>query len=806
MHLGSGPMKSLITSAIILAIIIVAALVATPTYSGRYSLDDYKQEMAEILKKDHKLSADDFKLWPEVALATRKLALSTSVKTANDAIDNIFRSEPARKLHSHAWSVLPSASILALGEHWHRLTLGVFRQGTKYPLIRHNLQEFVTREPNDPFVEFGYYALGDFDKGIAARPNSIVMDMLHYGAGFDTLRTIIADAHDYPAAHGKKHLRWIDKEFVVRNMVLINQHPDLYDNKPLGSLLPTFSERAAVVKKHFDLVLTRPKSAMADDAAYFLGWLAFHAEQYDQAAQYFALGMTIGNGDYAESGAVKQTVRYFERYPASRQYAILKSNKIFAQQSPLWYVAARSAYRSFDYPLSIEIAREALVRYGISTDTAPETTNPERIEAFLNRYKNLRQDGTAYTHVSELLYLSAASNEFQRYTAYLKTAGQQPADQVLIRVRPVILKYSQMLDADRTPDGGRAQTSTHKDLRQAAHLIDLALQALPPEQNFKKMREWLHYRKVKLLAVFEPNLIEQEVTIMENESPASKLNNNAIAEQIFAEAFVVGDMTAAKGTFDRLLSKYPNGNAVDNAHSWMAIGYRCAGQLANAQAMDREIIRRFPVTRHAVYAVARLASSDADLGKGCYYRQKDLDDETYEVQEQPPQPTEAKMEAPYRETMQFKSFYNVDIHGFDVSVVKQIGLSECVASCRENDNCNVYSYDKWNKTCFLKEVNGDTEFVVDPRSTIGLNDNATVPALSKKPLSIQRFRNRGFPPGDGTSSAVASYQDCETRCLQASSCFAFTFMKLTKECIMLRTTGEYFPNSDADSGAKVTSE
>jgi PAN domain len=772
----------------------IAILVTVPStkiaYSPRNYIAQYKLEMRQILQKDLELAPTDFSLWPEVALATRKLSVRYGVKVANGAIDDVFRSASSKKLYSHVWSVLPSASILGMGEHQYRATLDIFKTEAEYPLIRRNLLAFIASEPDDPFVEFGYYALGDFKKGLSVRPKSEISDLLHYAIGFDTLKTIIKDAYDYAVTHAEQKIRIPPKSYIVRNMQFINQNPQLFDNKPLVILLPQFAERAALVKLHFENVLSNPKSPMADDAAYFLGWLAFHQEQYDAAAMYFALGMTVGNGDYALSGSVRQMGRVFERYPPNRQYEMLKSNKILVKQSPLWYVAARSAYRNYDYRLSSAIVQEALSRYNISIDTLPVSTNPQRIEATLARYKDVREDWTANMHAGEMLYLYAACQEFQRYLSYLESINQDTPEQALVRVKAIITKYSQTVDLPYDESGTRP--SAHKDFRQAVHLIDVTLQKLPRDQKFLILREWLHYRKVKILALFAPKTVGQAVALMENDVPESSLNNNALAEQIYAEAFVAGDMAAARVSFDRLLSKYPNGNAVDNAHSWMAIGYRCAEQISQSHAIDREIIKRFPWTRHARYARSRLSDTNTKSGRGCYYRRGELDDDDQALTE----PTSTP----------FKTFDNVDVLGYDINVLKQTAPDECSLACRDNRNCSVYSYDKWNKMCFLKEINGDFEFVVDARSVTGLREYISVPDFSTNPTVIQHLRNRGFPGYNVTPNQVATFEVCESHCVNASWCVAFTFVKSSRKCFMFKTTGEYFSNTDTDSGAKVTAD
>ena len=79
---------------------------------------------------------------------------------------------------------------------------------------------------------------------------------------------------------------------------------------------------------------------------------------------------------------------------------------------------------------------------------------------------------------------------------------------------------------------------------------------------------------------------------MQEEFPTSKLLNDAVAEQIFAEGIMLGDVGAAQKNFAELLAKYPTGNAVDNAYSWMEIILRCDGRREEAAKINKEIITR----------------------------------------------------------------------------------------------------------------------------------------------------------------------------------------------------------------------
>jgi TolA-binding protein len=141
-------------------------------------------------------------------------------------------------------------------------------------------------------------------------------------------------------------------------------------------------------------------------------------------------------------------------------------------------------------------------------------------------------------------------------------------------------------------------------------LIDATLAAVPKTADFGTLREWLHYRKIRVSVAFAPDGVAAAAAGMEQEFPMSDLLDDALAEQIFAQGLVQGEVDGAQATFRKLLEKYPRGNAIDNAHTWMAIMYRCEGRTQDAQNMNRDIIRRFPNSRHAVYARKRMTEPD----------------------------------------------------------------------------------------------------------------------------------------------------------------------------------------------------
>ena len=71
------------------------------------------------IQKDQPLASDDYRLWPEVASAVRKLTRDTSPTIANGVVDRVFAELHSTKLRSHVWSILPAGAIqrLAAGQY-----------------------------------------------------------------------------------------------------------------------------------------------------------------------------------------------------------------------------------------------------------------------------------------------------------------------------------------------------------------------------------------------------------------------------------------------------------------------------------------------------------------------------------------------------------------------------------------------------------------------------------------------------------------------------------------------------------------
>ena len=470
--------------------------------------------------------------------------------------------------------------------------------------------------PNDPFREFAYYATGDFATALKANPNSIISDAIHYALGHTSIEGILDDAFGIVKERAKNRGKSTanngpdpdnpDGGAMEVSYILgyLRGNADLYDAKPLGSFVPGFAERAAAAKPHFEAVLRHPSTHHADDAAYFIAWLAYHQSLPAEALPYLSKAIAVGNGDYQDAG-LALVLRIVEKRPPTEQFAIVDADANFSQQPMLWYAVARAAYREFDYPLTNRIIQRALSALKIPIDRLPLTTDPKRIDEAL---KKIDPSFVGDPNLVELPYLLQAATEFEQYRSFLQSVTSAAPDKAYTTARAIIMKYSLLVDPPEQP--GHPPLLAHRDLRQALHLIDLTLAAAPSDSQHAALRQWLLYRKVRIMAVYKPEAIHEPIAAIEKEFPGSKLLDDVYAEQVFAQGVMLQDVKAAEATFKSLIRKYPNGNAIDNAYSWMGILYRCAGRKDDAESVNREILRRFSLTRHAKYARERMAKPD----------------------------------------------------------------------------------------------------------------------------------------------------------------------------------------------------
>ena len=165
-----------------------------------------------------------------------------------------------------------------------------------------------------------------------------------------------------------------------------------------------------------------------------------------------------------------------------------------------------------------------------------------------------------------------ASREISKFEGMLqdRTASIQPQ-----QVRSIILKYSLLTaTADEEEKLFAGKLGQHRDWRQAVHLVDASLGSIrrASSPQLDKLREWLFYRKVRILSEYNPQSIETTIRTFEGEYPKSSLLDDAYAELLKVQAFQLHSKRAiVDATFRLIVERFPGENAVDNAYNWYAI-------------------------------------------------------------------------------------------------------------------------------------------------------------------------------------------------------------------------------------------
>jgi hypothetical protein len=149
----------------------------------------------------------------------------------------------------------------------------------------------------------------------------------------------------------------------------------------------------------------------------------------------------------------------------------------------------------------------------------------------------------------------------------------------------------------------------------------------------------------------------------------------------------------------------------------------------------------------------------------------------------------------------FVNYENRDLPGEDLSKMTNVTMGDCAAACTRNSQCQAYSFDKWNRFCFLKSRVSSLK--LDPRSVTGVRVDLPAAPLADDPVAMSRYRGKIFPGSGYRTLSQTQFEACESACKDDNTCVAFTFYKEDRSCRLFDRTGEYFANRQTDSGVKT---
>ncbi|MER8944405.1 PAN domain-containing protein, partial [Mesorhizobium sp. M0915] len=159
--------------------------------------------------------------------------------------------------------------------------------------------------------------------------------------------------------------------------------------------------------------------------------------------------------------------------------------------------------------------------------------------------------------------------------------------------------------------------------------------------------------------------------------------------------------------------------------------------------------------------------------------------------------------APVPPPKSYLSYDNHDVDGSNERSIRDTTVDGCESICTADSQCQAYTFDKWNKVCFLKT--DVTALRLNPKSISKVLSSLGEPSFVSDEIAMMRYRSKIFPGSGYSTLTGSSFLSCESDCRSDVQCIAFTFMKNDRTCHLLDSTGEYFSNGRADSGVKTQS-
>ncbi len=152
-------------------------------------------------------------------------------------------------------------------------------------------------------------------------------------------------------------------------------------------------------------------------------------------------------------------------------------------------------------------------------------------------------------------------------------------------------------------------------------------------------------------------------------------------------------------------------------------------------------------------------------------------------------------------TDEFLSVENRDLLGNDLRRLERVDLKVCTAACKADALCKAYSYDRWNRWCFLKA--GLAPLSLEPGSSVGIRAELGPPAMSDAPVRLEMKANKKLLASPYRTIPVSSREDCESECTKEEKCLGATLIKTQKACQLFEAIETIAPHKGAVSAVKT---
>ena len=147
-----------------------------------------------------------------------------------------------------------------------------------------------------------------------------------------------------------------------------------------------------------------------------------------------------------------------------------------------------------------------------------------------------------------------------------------------------------------------------------------------------------------------------------------------------------------------------------------------------------------------------------------------------------------------------QAYDNYDLTGPTGRTLSDVELQGCSDTCQSDNQCQAFSYDKWQRQCFLKQALGSLRF--EPRFTSGIASNATPPPMSNEPIVMVCSKERITAQSGFRLTPNSSFEQCQKSCEGDGDCVAFMFAEARLQCSIFRSVDAVVTDQAVISGLK----
>lgn len=149
----------------------------------------------------------------------------------------------------------------------------------------------------------------------------------------------------------------------------------------------------------------------------------------------------------------------------------------------------------------------------------------------------------------------------------------------------------------------------------------------------------------------------------------------------------------------------------------------------------------------------------------------------------------------------FAELIGRDVSGRDLATERVSHANACRDLCKGRSDCQAATYDRWNKRCFLKALDGPARVRIFAKATSFVTASRADRLIETRDLPAMQKRNdKSFPGRADETAGASSYEDCVQICRGRNWCLGLNWRPRNRQCEMFREPPEYFTERGVDIG------